>query len=58
MSEQDINALTCQHLQMLLDKARDRKRELMLELNLLSDRIVSINREKERRMKGKQLELF
>lgn len=57
MSEQDINLLTNQHLRLLLDKARDRQRELQAELKLVSDRIVSINKERVRRAESKQIEM-
>ena len=53
MSEQDINQLTNQQLQMLLDKARDRQRELQKEMIFISSRIQGINEEFARRMDSK-----
>lgn len=58
MSEHEINNLTNQHLQLLLDKARDRQRELQVELKLVNDRINSITLERLRRVDKMELDLF
>lgn len=58
MSEHEINNLSNQHLQLLLDKARDRQRELQAELKFVNDRIDSITLERLRRVGNMELDLF